>query len=410
MFTHKHPLRQRASFFVTPMSMEGIWLEEKLTYSGGAPASLAWPAAARANFATIVVPDVCRVYRWFWLNGATVGTDNLQMGLYYDDPAGQGPGKIFAAGNMALSAGTVNLCQFVDPTGPAPAGVTLGTSSTDAATYATASVRMYAGRMYTIAVENSHGTSASAVSGVTATGGGAPTFTSRATTQYNGTLNRVSLWTCVPTVDYTGTLTIAFGGVTQTGACWNLTEWHFVDTATNDGIVQAVTGTGTSVTPLATLAAFGSTNNATLGAFGWAAATTLTPGTGFFELADTSAATPAQALGVEYRPDNDTTVDGTITSAAWGSIGAEIKAASAPTDGFTLPPGRYWIGMWGSGTTATIFSHGGSAATSRYGNSYLQSSLGSTGTFGAGLPNFPTPASNSTNRVNVAGFTTIASP
>lgn len=209
----------------------------------------------------------------------------------------------------------------------APRHQIAGSSSTDANSYTTASVTMKAGLLYLMSVENSHGSSATAVSAITATGGGAPTFTSRSSVQFNSSLNRVSVWSCVPGSDYTGTLDIAFGGTTQTGACWSLTEFLNVDTTTNDGVVQQVTNTGSSTVPYAVLAAYGSNFNVSFGAFGVGAANAGTPIAGYTELSDTTAATPAQALQTIFQNVlADRVVGETISTAQWGACGLELKS------------------------------------------------------------------------------------
>ena len=137
------------------------------------------------------------------------------------------------------------------------------------------------------------------------------------------------MWTAVPTVNYSGVLTIGFGAATETGCVWSLEEFSGADTTTNDGMVQQVAATGSSTTPAVTLAAFGSVYNSTFMAQGHAAATTQTPKTQFTELADTSTATPAQAIGTNWFVGTDTAPNSTITSAAWGACGLEIKALAA---------------------------------------------------------------------------------
>ena len=107
----------------------------------------------------------------------------------------------------------------------------------------------------------------------------------------------------------------------------------------------------------------------------------------------------------EYRFDNDTTVDGTITSSAWGMIGAEIKCNTTVRDaGLYVPQGRLWLALWCNGTTATIFRAAPSTTLSRAMNTYLESSLA------AGLPQNATPAQNTTPHLPIFGFTTVSSP
>ena len=74
-----------------------------------APTSGAWSTTNRIIYVPFYLSQGQTVYRYFWLNGATVGTNNLQAGVY--DTA-------FAAinrGNSTLSAGAT-ICQFDDIT------------------------------------------------------------------------------------------------------------------------------------------------------------------------------------------------------------------------------------------------------------------------------------------------------
>jgi hypothetical protein len=312
------------------------------------PAAGSWSLSNRIIYIPFFLTKGSVVYRFFWLNGTTVGTNVLQMGIF--DTAFN---RIMAS-PYVLSAGA-NVCQFRNP-GVTPLTLTSGSDSTDATVYTTASVTLKTGVLYLMGVENS-AASAGAVSSIDSATGGYPTFTSRSTTQFNTNANRVSIWSAVPTTDFTGALRINFGA-TQTGAVWGLSGFYHVDTATNDGIVQNATGTGSSTTPLATLAAFGSADNATYGAFGVGAANAGTPSNFYSELSDNTAATPAQALQTVYRPDNDTTVDETITSAAWGAAAVELKSRGS----FYLAPGRYYFALFCNGTTAAVFRTTSSAS------------------------------------------------
>ena len=71
-----------------------------------APTSAAWGGINRIVYVPFFLSRGQTVYRYFWLNGATVGTNNFQVGVYT---------TAFAAvhrGTSTLSAGTANLCQF----------------------------------------------------------------------------------------------------------------------------------------------------------------------------------------------------------------------------------------------------------------------------------------------------------
>lgn len=243
---------------------------------------------------------------------------------------------------------TTNTFQLADAAGgsakaiqPTPkfTGLTSGSSSTDATTYATASVTLTAGRLYLLSVENSHGTSASAVSAITG-GAGVPTFTSRLTTQFNTNLNRLSVWSAVPSSDYTGTLTINFGGVTQTGGCWSLVEVVNADTSAADGVVASSTSTGATASSASlTATAVSATTNALFGVQAHASTTLASPIGRHVEIHEVTAATPTQELQTMYAScvddDLDQTVGATAGSlmGAWGLGYLEIKGGTSTADG-----------------------------------------------------------------------------
>lgn len=73
--------------------------------NAGAPSSSTWSAINRIIYVPFTMPSGGNVYRYFWANGATVGTNNFQVGVYT---------TAFAAvnrGTSTLSAGA-NICQF----------------------------------------------------------------------------------------------------------------------------------------------------------------------------------------------------------------------------------------------------------------------------------------------------------
>lgn len=111
-------IRQRAcSPFLGTFSYEGYHSES--IHNATAPASAAYPTTNQAYYHPIVVPKFTVIYRFFWLNGATVGTNNIQVGIYNDNDAGtDGPGNAILRGTSTLSAGA-NICQFDDVTNTA---------------------------------------------------------------------------------------------------------------------------------------------------------------------------------------------------------------------------------------------------------------------------------------------------
>jgi len=120
---------------------------------------------------------------------------------------------------------------------------------------------------------------------------------------------------------------------------WSVFEFDGVDTSGTDGsgaIVQSAVGSGASTTPSATLAAFGSADNGTVGAFSAASdSADITPGTGFSLIHNANEGSGNNAhIGTEWRNDNDTSVDCTQASAwNWCAVGVEIKAAAAAGTG-----------------------------------------------------------------------------
>jgi len=103
------------SAFVSTVSSEGYAAMSRPIAS--TPASATYPAVQRAYYFPIITPSICTIYRFFWLNGATVGTNNFQVGIYYDNS--DGPGDSYLLGTSTLSAGTANRCQFDDVTNTA---------------------------------------------------------------------------------------------------------------------------------------------------------------------------------------------------------------------------------------------------------------------------------------------------
>lgn len=383
--------------FVGNFSINGVG-QKYIGSSGTSVPSSGSIQASRGIYSALTIFRPYNLQRFFWANGGTVGTNSIQVALYATDGAGA-PDYCVASTARTLSAGTANTNQYAGVSVVAH-GITSGTTTTDATSFATASVTLKArpGVMYALSVVNTHGSSANTVT--CATTGGAVTFTSRNTTQFNGTLSRVSLFTALPSADVTDTITITIGsGQTATACLWSLVAFTNVDTTTNDGIVQTATATGNSTTPSATLSAFASANNATFGAHG-TAQTAATPGSGFIEVHDVTASTPTCGLETEYTSANDTSVDATITSAQWGTIAAEVASRGTTA---TIAPGLYALAFHSTGTTMTVF---------RVSNLPLAAHLGilEQASLTAGLPLTPTYAAASNGYLIIMGITNRATP
>lgn len=75
--------RQAAPPFVSPYSSGSFYSSHKSI--GGVASNLAsatYTAANKVLYFPIDISRVCTAYRFFWVNGTTASTDNIQVGLY----------------------------------------------------------------------------------------------------------------------------------------------------------------------------------------------------------------------------------------------------------------------------------------------------------------------------------------
>lgn len=240
--------------------------------------------------------------------------------------------------------------------------LTSGSTGSSTSSVTTASVSPTANKLQLLAVHSRNFTG-SAPPAPTVTGCGL-TWVQVATLQHDTgptSLKRVTLFRAMGASPSTGTLTIDFAGDSQTDVCWSLDEFTGTDTSGTNGsgaIVQTVTAkdeTGSATSITATLAAFGSVNNATYGAFAHVAPTngvTASAGSGFTALA--SPLDTVIGLITEFKTTNDTTVDGSLSGSSFelGMIASEIKAAAAGVTG-TLSSTLSGATMSASGTVGT---------------------------------------------------------
>ena len=232
------------------------------------------------------------------------------------------------------------------PIGETP--LTGAADSTNSSAYTTASVAPTANRYVEVDVLN---TKATLPDTPTLSGNGL-TYVQTATVTFDTIatpLKRRTRFRSMGAAPTAGAITIDFAGATQTGCIWSVKEFDSVDTTGTFGSgahVQSATNsanTGTSLT--VTLAAFGSTDNATTGGFGINDNVAINPGTGFAEIHDdVIGVVPVCGQETEWRNDNDTSVDASASDAAnkrWGGIASELKfAAPAAGWGPLLGPGR----------------------------------------------------------------------
>lgn len=212
---------------------------------------------------------------------------------------------------------------------------TSGLDNTDNTTgYTTASVTFTTSLLYLFSVVSHDGASIP-VHLISASG--TLTFTEIATVTFNtiaSSNKRLTVYRCMPSPGESTTVSFdTSGAVTNSHGRWSIDEFSGIDTSGTNGsgaIVQSVTDrsdTGTSLT--VTLAALGSGDNATFGAFAHAANEVTNIGSGFTELADVAGTeTPTTSFQTEWKL-NDNTVDASwTTSSANAGIAIEIKAAT----------------------------------------------------------------------------------
>lgn len=210
--------------------------------------------------------------------------------------------------------------------------LTSGSSTTNATSYATASITPTANSLV-IAVVYGRRNPGLAPSGLS--GNGLTWVQVADTTSTALTFRHLTVFRAMGSSPSSGAVTISYAG-TMDNASWSIFEISGTDTSGTNGsgaIVQSGTNadpaTGTSGT--ITLSAFGSTSNMAIGSFAHNANEVTTPGSGFTEIDDIQIAENTSGNETEYKL-NDNTVDASwATSIDFLAIAIEVKAATAST-------------------------------------------------------------------------------
>lgn len=210
-----------------------------------------------------------------------------------------------------------------------PTSLNSGTSSGDLTSYTTGSITPAVGSIQFLFVSN---TRLSAPTLPTVTGAGRTwTQMSGGTAVSAGDDRRVTGFFAISGAPSTGVLTIDFGGVTQTGCLWSISE--STGHSTTGTVVQTATNDRVGVSSITvTLGAFSNVENATIGAMVKGSSGGTAPGTGYTEIHDVNISSPAPAFEMEseFRSDNATAV---VWNFAGGqnatAIAAEIKATAS---------------------------------------------------------------------------------
>ena len=197
----------------------------------------------------------------------------------------------------------------------------VGGSTTDAASFNTASLTLVAGQPCYVAVSSHNATAANQP---TVTGAGLTWTAEKSITLSSGARRMTVFSGCGATS--AGALTIDFAGTTQTAINWIVIQ--FTAAAAAGYTVQVPNGTTTaSGTSLAgpTLAAFEHVNNAHLAFFMTSLNAAITPDGSFTELADTNQTGNNVSLECQWAR-NALTCTSTFSSAAAACISLEVKA------------------------------------------------------------------------------------
>lgn len=246
-----------------------------------------------------------------------------------------------------LSKLTIGLLVWLLSTYPALAAVscsvlTQGQDAVNATNFTTASITPGADRLILLIAAQSRNTATDCANNdITSVTGNSLTWVAvnkQCFSDAGAPTQTVEIWRSMGAAPSTGTINFNVSSATQINAAWAVVECSGTDTSGTNGsgaIVQSAINLvepGTSLT--VTLGAFGDAGNATLGAFGLADNIAITPGTGFTEIAEQLVSDGGNDLGlqVQWRNDNDTTVDASWSSIDAGGVAIEIKAAATAAD------------------------------------------------------------------------------
>lgn len=116
------------------------------------------------------------------------------------------------------------------------------------------------------------------------------------------------------------TFTVTGGSGTPSRGAWSIIEVAQVDTTGTNGSVAQVqngnNGSNSATTTTVNLAAFSNPNNITIGFLGADNGNTITPGSGFTQIAQANNGAEGFSIQSQVQYANDTTVDWTISPAA----------------------------------------------------------------------------------------------
>ena len=204
--------------------------------------------------------------------------------------------------------------------------LTTSSSGTGASSYATASISPTANSLVLAAVR----ANGPDIPATPTCSGASMTWVQVATITYAAA--RLTLFRGLSATPGSGALTFDFGVDSEDQCHWSINEFGEVNTSGTNGsgaVIQSATNKDGATTLTVTLSTFSSIANATYGVLGERDVQTVTDGTGFTRLAINSS--NSRVIQTQWRNDNDTSVDWTLSSAdELAGIAVEIASGFSP--------------------------------------------------------------------------------
>lgn len=193
-------------------------------------------------------------------------------------------------------------------------------SAADQSSYTIASATYTAGRLYLVFVASA------LASGNTPTISGTNTYTQIPSATVQTDNRRLTAFECLATSTATETLTIGFGGQTQSGCVWSVIEIASgFDSGNPVGLSNTADGIGTAAScDVGTIDA----DSVVVGGVSHGEFEGIVPGDN--ELFDNAATPPHLTLETQYAAAGDDTISGTVSAGSfWRVVVVEINAAVA---------------------------------------------------------------------------------
>ncbi len=260
---------------------------------------------------------------------AGTNTDNGALAQTFGAMTSTAAGTNTVNGDVTQTFGAMSLVATGGRLDITPSMLTVSGSTTDATSYATASVSPSANALVLLWVASQHASSLNTVSSVT---GNALTWVQVDTqASTSNTTRRLSLYRALGASPSAGAITIDFGANTQTACTWGVVQFTNVNTSGTNGsgaVVQSaknVDGTNSATTITNTLSAFENAKNVHASGVSTGAATASTADSNFTTFGHNEVATNPITGEYEYCI-NRVACSPTFPASRVEIIGVEVKA------------------------------------------------------------------------------------